>query len=86
MTQHRTLVDDCQQLLEKGQNHEEIIRFLRDQGCSKVRSIGILAELLRVGLGEAKRIVHESRAWADVRERDELLHATLERDLNAKDG
>jgi hypothetical protein len=35
-------------------------------------------------LADAKRIVHESRAWADRRERDDEFHDTLEAAFRAE--
>ena len=85
MIDNQTLIDECQELCAKGLSNEDIVKFLRAQGCSKVKSIAIIAKLLAVGLGEAKEIVHTSGTWADVRGRDDRFHASLERGLNRKD-
>jgi ribosomal protein L7/L12 len=46
-----------------------------------------LREIERVGLAEAKRIVHESPAWAEVlRENDESLIAELVRQWKTSPG
>jgi hypothetical protein len=37
-----------------------------------------------VPLADAKRIVHESRAWADRREDDDRFHEVLEADFRAE--
>ena len=47
----------------------------------KGRSIVELSRRYVVSLGEAKRAVHFSETWADVRERDEKFHEELEKAL-----
>jgi ribosomal protein L7/L12 len=70
----------CQQLRAQGASDEDIISFLRSEGCSKVESIVVIAKLLAVGLDRAKEIVHTSKAWEDVRKQDDRFHASLDVD------
>jgi hypothetical protein len=56
----------------------EILVCLRDEGFSKVGCIQAAVEILRLPLVDAKRLVHESRAWADRREPDDQFHEVLE--------
>lgn len=52
-------------------NHQEwerVLAQLRAEGFAPIESIKVTRAVLHVSLGEAKRIVHQSRAWADVRE------------------
>jgi len=51
--------------------------FLHAEGCSKIDSIVVLREVLNLNLGEAKALVHLSRTWGDVRERDDAFHEAL---------
>jgi ribosomal protein L7/L12 len=53
---------------------ERVLAQLRAEGFSPVESIKITRAVLRVSLGEAKRLVHMSRAWADRRADFEQLH------------
>ena len=53
---------------------DEVLARLRADGFSPVDSIKVTRAVMRVTLGEAKRIVHASRAWADAREGFEHLH------------
>ena len=53
---------------------ERVLAQLRADGFSPVESIKITRAVLQVSLGEAKQIVHLSRAWADRRADFEQLH------------
>lgn len=80
MTSDRdALIEAAKGLLDRDADREGVLRFLRAKGCSKVDSISILIELAGVSLAEAKRVVHFSDAWRDVRENDEALHELMER-------
>jgi hypothetical protein len=68
------LIAECASLLEEGIDHEGLIAFLREQGCSKIDSIVALSAALRLDLGRAKELVHCSEAWRDMRESDNQLH------------
>jgi hypothetical protein len=48
-------------------NWDAVLARLRADGFSPVESIKVTRAVLDVSLGEAKRIVHESAAWADAR-------------------
>lgn len=59
---------------QAGERWEAILGALRDEGYSKIDCIKATVEQLRLPLADAKRIVHESPAWAEVqREHDVLL-------------
>jgi ribosomal protein L7/L12 len=62
-----------------GEDREAILTFLRSKRCSKIDSIRVIMAVLDVDLARAKRIVHQSRAWADMRDRDDSFHGALER-------
>ena len=57
---------------------QEAVAILKSAGLSKIGSIKVLREESGLPLRDVKRLVHESPAWADVRERDDRFHATLE--------
>ncbi|WP_110520114.1 hypothetical protein [Herpetosiphon llansteffanensis] len=44
---------------------EDILGFLRKEGCSKPNSMIVLLDCLGCGLGEAKRLTHFSQTWSD---------------------
>jgi len=46
-------------------------------GFSPIESIKVTRAVLHVSLGEAKRLVHTSRAWSDAREEFEDLQAAV---------
>jgi hypothetical protein len=77
LTDRKPLIERCQGLAAEGRPIEEIIAFLRAEGCQKTETIGLITEALGIALARAKEIVHFSASWADVRERDEKFHETL---------
>ena len=63
-------------LAQEGRAVDEILQLLRARGCTKGESAAALLWLPDLGdnpLLSAKRIVHESPAWADVKERDDRI-------------
>jgi hypothetical protein len=67
-----------------GARWDEILQTLRAEGFSKIDSIRATVEVLRLPLADAKRLVHESRAWSDRREQDDLWHDALIAELEAE--
>ncbi len=57
---------------------DTVLAQLRKEGFSQVQSIKATAERLGVPLAEAKRIVHTSAAWADVRPENDSFHQALD--------
>jgi ribosomal protein L7/L12 len=57
---------------------DSILAQLRAEGFSPIESIKVTRAVLHVSLGEAKRIVHQSRAWQDAREGFDQLHDVTE--------
>lgn len=51
---------------------------------SKVDCIRATVEILRLPLADAKRLVHESRAWADPQEPDDQFHDVLEAEFKTE--
>ncbi len=56
---------------------DAVLARLRADGFSPVESIKVTRAVLDVSLGEAKRIVHESAAWADARASFEELQDSV---------
>ncbi len=71
------------ELWREGARWDIILVRLRDEGFSKVDCIKATVEQLRVPLADAKRLVHDSEAWADARQRDEEWHDALVAELDA---
>lgn len=67
------VTDRATAMWEEGAPWDVILQSLRVEGFSKVDCIRATVELLRLPLADAKRLVHESRAWADRREADDQL-------------
>jgi ribosomal protein L7/L12 len=57
---------------------EQVLAQLRADGFSPIESIKVTRAVLHVSLGEAKRIVHQSRAWEDACEGFDQLHDVAE--------
>lgn len=58
-------------LANGGASIEQVIAYLRTSGCSKALSIALIADVRGCEMNEAKRLVHFSPTWADVKESDE---------------
>lgn len=56
---------------------DTVLERLRAEGFSQAQSIKATVERLGVSLAEAKRIVHLSPAWEDMRLANERLHRSL---------
>ena len=67
---------ECRRRREAGATFEELIRYLREAGCSKIDSIAVLNT--SCGLAKAKELVHLSPTWDDRRAADDAFHATVE--------
>lgn len=68
---------------DDGARWDAILETLRNEGFSKIDCIRATVEILRLPLVDAKRLVHESRAWADRRESDDQWHDELIAELQA---
>jgi len=71
------LATECRKLNDSGADLEDILTYLRNEGCSKIDSIVVLHEVLGISLGDAKGLVHCSSTWRDVREQDDAFHDQL---------
>ncbi|MGH9189428.1 MAG: hypothetical protein ACRD0Q_05285 [Acidimicrobiales bacterium] len=64
------VTDRASSLWDDGARWDTILATLRAEGFTKVDCIKATVELLRLPLDDAKRVVHDSQTWADVRARD----------------
>jgi ribosomal protein L7/L12 len=71
------LAVECKGRRAHGASDEDLMAFLRAEGCSKIDTILVLREIQDLSLGKAKELVHLSRTWADVREKDDTFHEAL---------
>lgn len=65
----------AQELWEKGYVWNDVVGTLRREGFSKIDCIRATTDVLRIPLAEAKRLVHFSPTWSDVRSRDDAFHS-----------
>jgi hypothetical protein len=64
--------------LADGKILDQALAELRSEGASILQCIAAVENVQRCGLAEAKRLVHFSPVWADMREANENFHAELE--------
>ena len=69
------------QSVRDGSAMEVTLARLREVGASKVESIRALVDGTRMSLADAKRTVHFSAVWTDLKERDEKFWDELESGL-----
>jgi hypothetical protein len=74
----RDLSADLRELLVNDSNLDAALATLRANGASIVECIIAVRSVRGHDLAEAKRVVHFSPAWADMRAQNEQLHAELE--------
>jgi hypothetical protein len=75
------VTDRAATLWQAGERWDAILGALRAEGFSKVDCIKATVQQLRLPLADAKRVVHDSAAWADVRERDDEVLDRLAREV-----
>jgi ribosomal protein L7/L12 len=68
------LVRDVTQMLRTDSSEEQVVEHLRQLGLDKLDSIKVLRSATGMSLGQAKKTVHCSEAWADRREADDAFH------------
>ena len=71
------IVERMRSLKESGMDRERLIGEMRGAGLHIVECMKLMREFYGMDHGEAKRIVHCSDAWTDVREPAERLHESL---------
>ena len=72
-------------MLDKGSDIDDVLRFLRDRGRSKIENIAVVSKLPGIDLKSAKPLVHLSSVWADRREADEAFQDHVERTLRERE-
>ena len=77
------LPTQAHRLLDQGEDLQDVLGYLRANGCTIVESIKATMRLTGTSLAEAKQTVHTSRAWSDRREAHDAFHAVLVEHLEA---
>lgn len=65
---------------------ERILSSLRESGFSKTQSMKTLVDIQGISLKEAKALVHSSKTWSDVYERDEDFQEMLGKSIGDERG
>ena len=71
------IASDAEKLIHSGADCEIVLGVLRERGFNKLDSIKTLIRVSGMSPGDAKDVVHNSRAWRDSFARDEEFHASL---------
>jgi len=64
--------------LANGKALDDALSELRSEGASILQCMAAVEHVKKCGLAQAKRLVHFSPAWADVREANDKFHEELE--------
>jgi hypothetical protein len=64
-------------LLDQGAGVEELLQAFRRRELGILDSIRLVRDLLGISLGEAKKVVHLSQTWADLRAANDSFHDQL---------
>jgi len=65
-------------MLDKRDDIESVIAFLRKNGANQIDSIKILKEITGREVKDCKALLHSSKTWEDRRELDQQLHDLAE--------
>ena len=74
---HVNYSKDLEHLLAGSTSLDAALSAIREKGASKIESINAVRDIRQCSLSDAKKIVHFSPSWADVRESHEELHREL---------
>jgi adenine C2-methylase RlmN of 23S rRNA A2503 and tRNA A37 len=70
-------IEPCRKMLQDGESMEAILKYLRNETSSKVASTAVLINGLNIHAEEAKRLIHFSEVWRDVKEHDKKIHEDI---------
>lgn len=73
----KNMRNKCEKLIQDGANIEDLLEYMRRTGLSIVESMALLIQLKDMSLVEAKRVVHHSATWADLRDAHDQFHDEL---------
>ena len=71
------IIQDCNKIFSQTNGIEAVLEYLRKQGFSKPDSMIFLCEWHKVPGDKAKSLVHNSKAWAHLKTRDEKFESKI---------
>ncbi len=77
MLTRQEMLTRSQRILDRAGSNEDVLRFLKANGASRIDSISVVAKAFAVDLAEAKRTVHLSATWAAERQSADRFHDEL---------
>ena len=72
------IVERAAKMLREPEGLEGLLSWMRSQGEDKIGSMKVLVRVSGMNLGQAKRAVHLSKAWADMRSTDDVVQDSLQ--------
>lgn len=78
LTKYPELLTLARSMQAAGSEMDEILEALRDRSPSIIQSIKVLRDVLGIPLPDAKRLVHRSRVWSDMRDSFSEVHEAAE--------
>ncbi|MBS1910961.1 MAG: hypothetical protein JST22_03150 [Bacteroidetes bacterium] len=78
MDQTNEVPVDVRALFASTDDSEAILSELRARGYTIAKSIFFFAVMRKMGLGNAKKLAHESVTWSDMREYHDRYHDAVE--------
>src|SRR5947209_18912161 len=79
MADLQQLIATCAQMFSEGREVEDVLTYLRQNGCGKLDSMKALMKLKGTNAEDAKRAVYFSKNGADGAQRDEARQDALGR-------
>ncbi len=84
LAMYPAMVELARLMLGRGDDIQEVLEALREKSPSIIQSMKVVREVLGVPMNMAKDLVHNSRAWSDMRDIHSELHAQAEAVENRK--
>jgi ribosomal protein L7/L12 len=78
LAKYPELLTVAQNMMAAGHTVDDILEALRERSPSVIQSIKVMRDVLHIPLPEAKRLVHRSRVWSDMRDAFSEVHEIAE--------
>lgn len=71
-------VEESRAMFARDVSVEDVVAWLRQNGCEVLESIKVLTQAINMDLATAKKTVHLSKAWSDRLGPHEAFHDLIE--------
>lgn len=72
------LVALAREMVGRGEHLEDVLEALRERSSSIIDSMKVVRDVMGLPMHEAKSVVHNSRAWSDLRDEHGEFHERAE--------